>query len=1453
MKDFYNILNLIIIIILILVLILYITTKSFNMGCFNKLKEAFQDSDLSDDIETIFFDLSSNYFTLTPAERGTPPPPLLDEVILDIGGAFGDIDASRIPWDAENKELLPSEALYGTVPSQVSSTLFSKMNEANQLGDIQNLPMDETTNNIMYQSPEFQQEEGAESAEQTAFDISMQVATVLATTIMGEIAESYADAKIEKNAAKKAGAAGDAGKGAGKGAGAAGDAGKAASKTVVPPVQTSAAKGVNLSKVDTKAVSPKKFGKFDNLKFSTSKVNKMASKAGSKGKNSAKMLAMVALKAGKKMTKLINKLLIFSMVLSMSLKIIPVVGPTLATIYDMVITPIVLVLSLSGVIDGAISKAADPEGCCPNGSKALDLIIPAPVNDLLLGNIPIIGDIFGFFYPYVCSEDGTGKLTYKITLTTPKYISYQWLTSYHFSWPEYNCRGGLTPRILGKKFTGSGYEWNNGGLGPYTDMNRVIADHRNFSQTMRKLVYGKIEDSEIQYILTPSRPFFYADFTEPKMLIDMAQFYYNWAINDPYPNDDGTVTIEYISKINYIAASSLYTCDAMCEMVSITFDPLTGTEYSETVTFDRDRRFYYRVNPSQPAPNFWENSANTAWTTLDDRYDLAVNDLNNYIYQNRFNNSSLNANILLSAYRQELDTKERLEFITQIATSNYAKTGIYGTFDQSIIDFNIAARTARDTLTNLQRDYLSGVNSNDNSNIRNKLSTIVGLSNELWNFHKGLPYSSIDTYRNNQYRLSGCTKVDATASSAAAPDPSNLEEDVRYFTNFNVLPYIKRCNGVNMNINKCIDPSNIELIIYNYYIQNENKRIKTIHNIKAKGRNACEFTWDEVEYNSSTRIETNFKSKVQTTVLYQQDLSSCTFDLPPPVSISGRSNYLFGSQSSGVSIPIVAPPSSLKIFKNPIESTNTNFSDNITLEYKPAKYKYPIMPTPAENNILPANQKDRPKGFIESNVDYIPRYNPATFVQLPTLVRPKKPIRVKYPNDDQSTLGNQSNNYCSDPRTLSNIVLNYNGDSNNPNKIATIIRTFTSSSNTCDLEVDMYIKDTKQLERKTISIDMRVARRIEPFQNPYTYSSLNSRGGLNIDASTEPLSNSFKDGFGYQNPYLNEFTTSMAPNTVYFNDNLIKSFTSKTKSLRDTNYRMIQGLVGTQHLGGSNCNTKCNEDEIVQRIIEQYNKDGLPLSRYDVEKNSIRQVVNSVTNSSNTCHVILDNRKEYYGDFYSNDRTSSNYDSEYRLKLKKVHMEDAGNCTFYPTPAQEYIDISASDLALTSSSNFHTYKKPKRVNCPPVNCRNTNLYTRAFNDYKEKTGNTLTRILKSMNVTENICDYLIESQLNINDELLDIDEYVLRVTYSNTLYESGMTSNCTTNNVYTYNPDNFTLEVGLDLSDIVENPIYYNYVGSDNSNSSNASSPLLSHDQENSDDPIRFKVNTTRENFLSNN
>jgi hypothetical protein len=188
-------------------------------------------------------------------------------------------------------------------------------------------------------------------------------------------------------------------------------------------------------------------------------------------------------------------------------------------------------------------------------------------------------------------------------------------------------------------------------------------------------------------------------------------------------------------------------------------------------------------------------------------------------------------------------------------------------------------------------------------------------------------------------------------------------------------------------------------------------------------------------------------------------------------------------------------------------------------------------------------------------------------------------------------------------------------------------------------------------------------------------------------------------------------------------------------------------------------------------------------------------------------------------------------------------MSNLGNCTFNPLPNQIYQDISASDLALTSSSNFNTYKKPIRVGCVPVNCRDANLYNLAFDDYKDKTGNTVDRLLQSMNIGTNTCDYLIESQINIEDELLDPDNYILRVNYNNTLYQNGMNSNCSLNNTYTYQENNFKLQVPLELDEFVDTD-YYEVQDSQGSNAS----PLVSYDRTPSD-PIHEKINRTAVRF----
>lgn len=1413
----------------------------------NELKEAFQTNSGSDDINGVFFDLSANYLKLLESEKAPVPPSVPDTVILDIGGAYGEYDASRIPWDAENKELLPGEALYGIVPSIVSAALFGKVDQANQLADLTSLPFDENTNTINYQSPEFEEDPDAVTKEEKDYEVATQVGGMMAVMLVSEFIETAFEEKSLRKGLK---------------------GGLTAPidllKLLLKPIDTylfgsigsrAAAGSLNYIKSLRTPIKPKELPKIvDNAKFVvkpkvSSKAGKAAAslvKGGAKiaNKLSKTMLFQIAAIVAKKMGKLIMQILIKSIVLSVSLKAIPPVwfGAALGAAYDIIITPIILCLSLGGVVDKAIEKSADPEGCCPAGSIPLDSIIPTLLNDLLISNIPIIGDILGFFYPYVCSEIGTGRLVYKLTLTLPKYISYPWLSCYYLKWPDYNCRISGRAPVMGKRLVNGTYDWNNSGVGYYTNLSAIVTSPDSYKQDMVEMSMGKLVTKTPEYIVPPGKKFVYADFTEPQMLVDMAQFYYNWASKDPYPNDDGTLTIEYISKINYIAASSLYTCDANCEMVSITYDPLTGENYSETITYDRDRRFYYRVNTNVYAPPFWEDASDSSWRAKDDAYDIAINDLNSYIYQDRFDNTDLNAAVLTTAYRQMLDASNRLTFITNIASSNYANTGVTGKFDNTIREFNQSYIESQTALSNIPKTNLSGFTSNDYTPLLNKLSTIIGYSNDLWNYHKSRSASQIGTYVNNQYKLMGCTKIDATASSAASADPSNLEEDTRYFTNFNVLPYIKRCTDVNIDLAKCMDLSNIDLIIYNYYLQNPNKRIKSINSIKAKGRNACEFIWDEVTYNKTTKAETDFKKNVNTTILYQQDLSSCTFNLPPPAAISGSSNYLFGSQTGGTTT-IEAPPASIKTFTNPVSSSDPNYSGYSNLTYKQAKYKYPILPTEAERSMLPVNQQNRPKEFIESNVDYVPRYDPATFSRLPDLVRPKKPIRIRYPNEDQAFLNNESNNYCSDPKTLKNIIMDYNGNSNNVNKIATIIRSFTSSSNTCDLEVDMYMKGSSNLQRKTITTNVK--RKLESFQNPFTFDTMNSQSsGLNIDTSTDPLSNPYELGLNYGNPYLRSFQQEIGPNSAYFNDNLIKNFTDKTKNMRNANYRILQGLVGTQKLGNPTCNKRCSDDDIVQRIVEQYNKDGTPKTRYDASQNSIRQVVNSVTNSSNSCHVILDNKTEYYGDYYLNDKTSSNYASEFRLKLKKVTMKDAGNCTFYPVPNQIYQDISASDLALTSSSNFNVYKKPIRTDFVPVNCRDSSLYNAAFNDYKRLTGNTVDGLLQSMNIGTNVCDYLIESELNIKGVLIDSDNYVLRVTYDNTLYESGMNSNASVNNTYSYKPNSFKLQVPLELGEYISNTQYYELQDPEGTNAS----PLLSYDGTSSD-PINPKINKTRITF----
>jgi hypothetical protein len=71
----------------------------------------------------------------------------------------------------------------------------------------------------------------------------------------------------------------------------------------------------------------------------------------------------------------------------------------------------------------------------------------------------------------------------------------------------------------------------------------------------------------------------YCDFSSPTMLNRMAQFYYNNSLNHPQSNPDGTISIQVITHIYGVTASSELSCDLACSIDFITYDPVTGGNY----------------------------------------------------------------------------------------------------------------------------------------------------------------------------------------------------------------------------------------------------------------------------------------------------------------------------------------------------------------------------------------------------------------------------------------------------------------------------------------------------------------------------------------------------------------------------------------------------------------------------------------------------------------------------------------------------------------------------------------------------------------------------------------------------------------------------------------------------------------------------------------------------------
>jgi len=109
----------------------------------------------------------------------------------------------------------------------------------------------------------------------------------------------------------------------------------------------------------------------------------------------------------------------------------------------------------------------------------------------------------------------------------------------------------------------------------------------------------------------------YCDFSKPSMLNKMAQFYNSNSLLHPTINGDGTIQIQMITRFFGVIASSELSCDVACTIEFITYDPITGGNYSVKVgcTYGDDdpefqglsfcyRRFYFIRVGNEPPEEF---------------------------------------------------------------------------------------------------------------------------------------------------------------------------------------------------------------------------------------------------------------------------------------------------------------------------------------------------------------------------------------------------------------------------------------------------------------------------------------------------------------------------------------------------------------------------------------------------------------------------------------------------------------------------------------------------------------------------------------------------------------------------------------------------------------------------------------------------------------------------------
>ena len=380
----------------------------------------------------------------------------------------------------------------------------------------------------------------------------------------------------------------------------------------------------------------------------------------------------------------------------------------------------------------------------------------------------------------------------------------------------------------------------------------------------------------------------YCDFSKPVMLDKMAKFYYNNSMNNPVDNGDGTVTIQMITGFRGVISSSELSCDVVCHIMFITYDPVTGgrLKTSEGCKKDYDeaedpdfqdcpfcyRRFYFIKGDSDPQGEFTVTGCTFASYTSPDSMVSTDNMEANIIpslpkiweQTNKsagiFNVGALERNIRNIA----IEAGRGLADIgIMIITSEIAGKlgGKVGARTGAVANLGAGVGAGMFTSMWLDEKITSLANSTINpSEINNAISTVVTGSKD-----KGYAVVS-----NNNWWTVYHGPV--------------YEQSIGY------TPQINFCEKRIIGNDYCTHKYVVRNMVNKYHAEQIMKHIKQITDIEPRGKDACYYKFKEVDYNPNTNIEESIQMDKEIILKHTiSDYITCTYT--PTSFASDITNY----------------------------------------------------------------------------------------------------------------------------------------------------------------------------------------------------------------------------------------------------------------------------------------------------------------------------------------------------------------------------------------------------------------------------------------------------------------------------------------------------------------------------------------------------------------------------------